>query len=70
MMKEEMKEEMFVIQADQQSWVRGIWRGWLATCNSPLNALIYRDLSKAKKAVEFYSQIAPESTFIVQALPQ
>lgn len=60
---------MYVIQTDRKSWVKGIWRGWLITCNSPTQALIYGNFSRAEQAVEYYSKIAPGFEFVVEPLP-
>jgi hypothetical protein len=59
---------MYVIQVDQQSWLRGIWQGWLTTCHAPTGALIYRTLENAENAIDYYSAIAPASKFTVQSL--
>ena len=59
---------MYVIQTDQQSWVQGIWRGWLTTCSSPAGALIYQDLSKAEAAAEYYGKLAPDFKFFIRSL--
>ena len=61
---------MYIIQISQQSWLKGIWRGWLTSCNSPSGAMVYRNLSKAEKAVEYYSRFFPEFKFVVQPLSQ
>jgi hypothetical protein len=61
---------MYVIQTDQQSWVQGIWRGWLTTCSSPAGALIYQDLSKAEAAAEYYGKLASNFKFFIRPLMQ
>lgn len=58
---------MYIIQVNQQSWLKGIWRGWLACCNSPSEALVYKTLSTAERAVNYYSQLFPSFKFA--ALP-
>ncbi|HEY9881173.1 MAG TPA: hypothetical protein V6D29_22135 [Leptolyngbyaceae cyanobacterium] len=60
---------MYIIQVDRTFWLKGIWRGWLAFCDAPSGALVYRTLSKAKSSLEYYNKVFPEVNFIIQSLP-
>ncbi len=59
---------MYIIQVNQQSWLKGIWRGWLASCNYPSEALVYQTLSKAERAVNYYSKLFPSFKFTARPL--
>ena len=59
---------MYIIQVNGKDWLVGIWRGWLTLSLSPSRALIYRTLTSANRAIEFYSDVSPDRNFTVQSL--
>ncbi len=59
---------MYVIQVNEQDWLVGIWRGWLTLSLCPSNALVYRTLSAAESAVNYYSEVAPGREYTVQPI--
>ena len=59
---------MYIIQIDRQSWFRGFWLGWLVSCNSPREALVYPALSEANREVNYCREVAPDFNFSVQPL--
>ena len=60
---------MYVIQVNEQDWLVGIWRGWLALSLSPSSALVYRSRTAAEKAVSYYSEVAPGRDYAVKPVP-
>lgn len=50
---------MYVIRVNEEHWLVGIWRGWLALSRNPSRALVYRSLSSAANAVSYYNEVAP-----------
>ncbi|MBD3886721.1 hypothetical protein IFO70_34265 [Phormidium tenue FACHB-886] len=62
---------MYVIQLnqpDQRSWLKGVYQGWLTSCNTPSEALHYQTLPEAEKEADYYSEMFPESKLTVQSL--
>lgn len=57
---------MYVIQVNEQDWLVGIWRGWLALSLNPSGALVYRSLTAAEKAISYYSEVVPGRDYAVK----
>lgn len=62
---------MYVIQidqSDQQSWLKGVYQGWLTSCDSPSEALHYQTLSEAENELGDYSEMFPAVKLTVKPL--
>ncbi len=57
---------MYVIQVNEQDWLVGIWRGWLTLSLNSANAMVYRSLTAAEKARQYYSEVAPGRNYTIQ----
>lgn len=62
---------MYVIQLnqpDQRSWLKGVYQGWLTSCDTPSEALHYQTLSETEEAADYYSEMFPEAKLTIQSL--